>query len=230
MRHSESAPIRRRRADPPGHLDRPGAAWSNHDESEASHSEREHPLRKPAQPGPAQPGPAQPRRTAVRRPRLLRAGVRARTAERPVRPAGTERPVPAPAGSGRSRWTAGSRCLRVRVARRVPAARSSRTARTTPVSPAAEEVEGKLPLIIGAGRARPRAVGTIGIGVAVSRGGDDPVAGGGTGGGGGTSSAPPAEAKLPSDAVQGYLEALAAGDATTALDVRDAPRRPTPRS
>ena len=73
----------------------------------------------------------------------------------------------------------------------------------------------KLPLIIGAAVLALVLIGTI-IGVAVVRGGDDPVAGGGTGGGG-TSSAPPAEAKLPSDAVTGYLEALAAGDATTAL-------------
>jgi hypothetical protein len=60
-------------------------------------------------------------------------------------------------------------------------------------------------------------VAAIGIGVAVSRSGDDQVATGGTGGGGGTSSAPPAEAKKASDAVKGYLDALAAGDAQTAL-------------
>jgi len=72
-----------------------------------------------------------------------------------------------------------------------------------------------VPIIIGA-VVLALVVAAIGIGVAVSRGGDDPVAGGGTGGGG-TSSAPPAEAKKASDAVQGYLEAIAAGDAQAAL-------------
>lgn len=74
----------------------------------------------------------------------------------------------------------------------------------------------KTPLIIGAAVLALVLIGTI-IGVAVVRGGgEDPVAGGGAGGGGGASSAP-AESKLPSDAVRGYLEALAAGDATAAL-------------
>ncbi|HEY5980514.1 MAG TPA: hypothetical protein VIT41_12850 [Microlunatus sp.] len=66
-----------------------------------------------------------------------------------------------------------------------------------------------VPIIIGA-VALSLVVAAIGIGVAVSRGGEDPVAGG-------TTSAPPAEGKKASDAVQGYLEALAAGDAQAAL-------------
>ena len=73
-----------------------------------------------------------------------------------------------------------------------------------------------MPLIIG-GVVLALIVAAVGIGVAVSRSGDDPVATGGTGGGGGTSSAPPAEAKKASDAVKGYLDALAAGDAQAAL-------------
>ncbi len=85
-----------------------------------------------------------------------------------------------------------------------------------PGQPQQPKKSNKLPLIIGAGVLALVLIGTI-IAVAVVRAGDDPVAGGGTSGGGGTSSAPPAESKLPSDAVKGYLEALAAGDATTAL-------------
>lgn len=85
-----------------------------------------------------------------------------------------------------------------------------------PGPPQQPKKSNKLPLIIGAGVLALVLIGTI-IGIAVVRGGADPVAGGGTGGGGGASSAPPAEAKKPSDAVQAYLEALAAGDAQTAL-------------
>ncbi|HYI52577.1 MAG TPA: hypothetical protein VEX57_01320 [Microlunatus sp.] len=70
-----------------------------------------------------------------------------------------------------------------------------------------------VPIIIGA-VVLALVVAAIGVGVALSRGGEEPVAGGGTGG---TTSAPPAEAKKASDAVQGYLEALAAGDAQAAL-------------
>jgi hypothetical protein len=70
----------------------------------------------------------------------------------------------------------------------------------------------KLPLIIGAGVLALVLIGTL-IGIAVVRGADQQTAGG-TGGG---SSNAPAEAKLPSDAGRGYLEALAAGDAQSAL-------------
>jgi hypothetical protein len=84
-----------------------------------------------------------------------------------------------------------------------------------PGQPQQPKKSNKLPLIIGAAVLALVLVGTI-IGVAVVRGGGDEPAAGGGAGGGGTSSAP-AESKLPSDAVRGYLEALAAGDAQTAL-------------
>lgn len=57
-------------------------------------------------------------------------------------------------------------------------------------------------------------VAGIGIALITRGGGDEPIASGGTGGG--TSSAP-AQAAKASDAVQGYLQALADGDAQGAL-------------
>ena len=71
----------------------------------------------------------------------------------------------------------------------------------------------KTPLIIGAAALALVLIGTI-VGIAVTRGNNGPAA---TPGGSGGTSAPPAEAALPSDAVRGFLEALAAGDAQTAL-------------
>lgn len=72
----------------------------------------------------------------------------------------------------------------------------------------------KLPIIIGAGVLALVLVGTL-IGFAVTRGNDKTTT---TGGGGGSSQAPvPAQADKPSDAVQSYLQALAAGDSQTAL-------------
>ena len=73
----------------------------------------------------------------------------------------------------------------------------------------------KLPIIIGAGVLALVLIGGL-IGFAIIRSGNDKVASGG--GGGGTSQSPvPVQADKPSDAVQGYLQALASGDAQTAL-------------
>ncbi|MDN5763189.1 MAG: hypothetical protein L0H41_12855 [Microlunatus sp.] len=83
-----------------------------------------------------------------------------------------------------------------------------------PGQPQPPKKSNKTPIIIGAAVLALVLIGTI-VGVAVTRSNNDPTT---TDPPGGTAtSAPPAEAKLPSDAVRGFLEALATGDAQTAL-------------
>ena len=149
-------------------------------------------------------GPADPARPAVRRwPRLLRAG---------LRPADPERALPGvrPGRSPGTRWPPGTQWWTCQG----PGGPQQPYGAYNPGGQPPKKSKA-VPIIIGA-VVLALVVAAIGIGVAVSRGGDDPVAGGGTGGGG-TSSAPPAEAKKASDAVKGYLDALAAGQAEAAL-------------
>jgi hypothetical protein len=90
-----------------------------------------------------------------------------------------------------------------------------------PYGPIAGQVPGgrpksKLPLILAAAGVALLLV--IGVSVAALTGGDDSSAAAGVGGGGGA-----VAAEKPSDAVRGYLEALAANDAEKALGYLDEP-------